>query len=155
MCVEAILIRGKGYIILTLSTDNSYLAKRHGCLNYLFSVFLAYLYWNQEEEQQVGDLGTFPILFYLWNCDIKETGLIYCFCTMDEILIVILLECTQIQLVSGRLNYDPFSDRQAKIRMHLSPFWIFTIQIPSLTHICIYRILASPKQKWTHFRPDF
>ena len=91
----------------------------------------------------MGSLGYFLLLHYFRNNEIKNTGLIHCFWSLQAILTGLIPVRTYIKLDPKRLEYDPFSDRWDQIRMYLSKLRIYTIELPSLDHISLYHRFAS------------
>ena len=94
-----------------------------------------------------GTLGALQLLHYFRNCEIKNTGLIQRFwflrVILTGLLLGILLVRKYMQFEPGRLDYDLFLARWDQIRMYLSPLRIYTIELPSLECVSLYRIFTT------------
>ena len=62
----------------------------------------------QEEQQQMESLGDFLMLHFFRNCDIKNTGLIHCFWSLQAIRIKILPLHMYMQINPEQLDYFIF-----------------------------------------------
>ena len=105
----------------------------------LLSVSLLYY---QEEKVEASAWGYYLILHYFRNCEIKNTGFIHFFRSLQAIITGLILVLTQTQLEPVQIDYDQFSAWRDQIIIYLIPPRIYKIKLLSLASVYIYCIFV-------------